>query len=123
MHLERILLVAMFAGKFRRFLPVRNDSLVPLPLEDIRKVGWPAVSGPVRRFVLGRTARAAGKSDDDRDVHPLGEEHGHLQVFRIALSARRIRVNWIPMGAEGSNPNVAVVKLLLPLAGLRRVVE
>src|SRR5215469_13411736 len=72
MHFKSEAMDTVIAREFRRFLPVRNDLLLPLPLQHLVVLFWPTVSHPVGLRVCRRPSRATGESLDYLHINQLG---------------------------------------------------
>src|SRR5882724_8122537 len=64
MHLQRDLVNSVFASEFSRLLPVWNYFFLPLPVQHLAVLGWPAICDPVGHRVRGTAARTSGKTYD-----------------------------------------------------------
>src|SRR6266850_2293072 len=81
----------------------------------------PAVGDPVGLRVLGRSAGAAGKTDDDFYVEHFGKEDGLAKSVYVFLSVFGIGMNGVAVATEGGNVNPLVFKSFLPSLGFATV--
>src|SRR5438093_13714160 len=114
MHFEREALNAMLARIFGGILPVRNDFFFPLPVLHLGVFGRPAIGDPVRLGILGSTARAPGKTNDNLYIEDFGKEDGLAERVDVFLGMLGIGMNGIAVTTEGGNTNPAVFKLFQP---------
>ena len=121
MHLESQALDAMFASEFRGFFPVRNDLFFPLPVQHLRELGGPAISGPVGHNVGRRAARASRKADNDFDFEHFREEHGLAEGVDVFLRVLGVGMNGIAVATERGDADATVFKLFQPGFGFRAV--
>ena len=84
--LECDLLNAVGLGKLDRLLPVRDQYLIPLPVQDLSGDRRPAGDDPVRCVILCRTARAAGHHNDLLDTEQTGQLEGLFDNFLMLLA-------------------------------------
>ena len=96
-HLERKPVNSMLAGELRRFLPIRNEPLLPLPILHFGVFGWPAVRDPVGLRIGRSTARASGKTDNDLHSELLGQQDRTLKGRDITIGNGLIRMYRIAM--------------------------
>lgn len=66
-------------GELLSLTPVRDESLVPLPIKALEIFGGPGCGDPVRSFVLGASARAAREGNNDGYFKKLGEPYSLLE--------------------------------------------
>src|SRR6266403_2552684 len=121
MHFERQAFDAVIARMFGRFLPVGDDLFFPLPVLHLGVLGRPAVGDPVGLGILGSSAGAAGKADDDFHVEHFGEEDGLAKGVYVFLGVLGIGMNGVPVATEGGNANPLVFKFFLPGLGLAAI--
>ena len=114
MHLECQLVDSVSAREFSGLLPIRNDSFLPLPIENLRKFRRPAIGRPVGHGVCWITSRASRKSDDDVHSETFRQLDGAPEYLCIALRNLWVGMNGITVTTEHSHLNVAVFKLLFP---------
>src|SRR3974377_1747570 len=95
MHFKCEAMDAVIAREFRRFLPVRNDLLLPLPLQHLVVLFWPMVSHPVGLRVCRRPSRATGESHDDLHINPLGQLNRLSKGVGIFRGWLRVRMDGI----------------------------
>src|SRR6266850_2321084 len=121
MHFERQAFDAVITRVFGRFLPVGDDSFLPLPVLHLGVLRRPAVGDPVGLGILGSSAGAAGKTHDDFHVEHFGEEDGLAKGVYVFLGVLRIGMNGVPVATEGGNANPLVFKFFLPGLGLAAI--
>src|SRR5437870_7083562 len=71
MHFQRQLVYAVFAREFSRLLPIWNNFLLPLPIQNLRVLGRPAISSPIRHRISRVAAGTSGKTNNDTNSQPL----------------------------------------------------
>src|SRR6266850_1050542 len=121
MHFERQAFDAVITRVFGCFLPVGDDLFFPLPVLHLSVFRRPAVGDPVGLRVLGRSAGAAGKTDDDFYVEHFGKEDGLAKSVYVFLSVFGIGMNGVAVATEGGNVNPLVFKSFLPSLGFATV--
>ena len=84
--LECDLLNAVGLSQLDRLLPVRDQYLVPLPVQDLGGDRRPAGDDPVRRVILCRAARAAGHHNDLLDAEQTSQLEGLFDNFLMLLA-------------------------------------
>ncbi len=123
MHFEGKLPDTVLARKLGSFLPVGNDSFLPLPVENLGVFGWPAVRGPVRHGVGGVAGGTSREADNHFHAQALGEKHRAAERFGVALGDFRVRMNGVAVATERRYSNIFVFELLFPGAHLGRIVQ
>ena len=97
--LQRDLLNAVLVCEGDHLLPVWNQHLIPLPLEDLGDDRRPAGCDPVGRRVLRRAARTARGHDDRLDAEQSGKLEGLFNDDLIA-SALFVRGKLVARAVE-----------------------
>src|ERR1700730_3320422 len=105
MHFKGEFADAVFAGKFRSFLPVGNDLFFPLPVLHFGVFGRPAVSNPVGLSVGWGAARATGKTYDHFNAEALGEQDGLAKSFRVVFSVLGVWMDGIAVTTKCGDVN------------------
>ncbi len=72
---------AVIGGKFCVLGPVRNDFLLPLPIQQFQEIGRPGAGHPVGKLGIVAVARTSGEVDDHRNAEFLGQQDGLLVDF------------------------------------------
>src|ERR1700753_486676 len=121
MHLERNAMNTVLAGKLRRLLPVRDDTLLPLPLKSSPMLRRPIVNNPIRNRVGFRSARTTGETYHRRNLQHACQLNGLAKLLLGLLCFGGVRIQRVVMATQGHDRNPAVIKLLLPGLRLRGV--
>src|SRR3954469_21851766 len=100
MHLQRNAMYAMFTRELRRFLPIRNHLLFPLPVQHLPIFRGPAIRDPVGLRIRRRAAWAAGKPHDYANIQTLGKKNGFAKTFAVARGMLFIWMHGISMAAQ-----------------------
>src|SRR6266850_2121545 len=121
MHFERQAFDAMIARVFGCFLPVGDDLFLPLPILHLSVLRRPAVGDPVGLRVLGSSAGAAGKADDDFHVEHFGEEDSLAKGVYVLLGVFGIGMNGVAVATQRGDADPLVFKFFLPSLGLAAI--
>src|SRR5712692_387952 len=107
----------------RRFLPIRNHLFFPLPVLHPSILGGPAIRDPVGLGIQRRSARAAGKANNNFHAEHLREEDGLAEGGNVFLGVSGIRVKRVAMTTERGDANTAIFKFFLPSCGFAAVAQ
>ena len=97
-------------GKGTGLLPVGNDLLVPLPVQDGEEVLGPGASDPVG--VLGTlvVAGAAREGDDGVNTHLLGQQDGVAEVLIELGGDLLVGVEGVTVSGQSANRDVVLLQ-------------
>ena len=97
-------------GEGARLLPVGNDLLVPLPIQDGQEVLGPGAGDPVG--VLGTlvVAGAAREGDDGVHAHLLGQQDGIAEVGVEGLGNGLVGVEGVTVAGQGADLHVVLLQ-------------
>lgn len=112
-HFESDLINAVLCGIFGLFLPIRDEHVVPLVIEDMEKILRPRASDPVRSLIFGRTTGAAGESNDHRNFEFVCENAGTFEIFMEFCSDLFIGMDGVAMGRKCRNFDIVLFKEIL----------
>src|SRR5712692_9507111 len=107
----------------RRFLPIRNHLFFPLPVLHPSILGGPAIRDPVGLGIQRRSARAAGKANNNFHAEHLREEDGLAEGGNVFLGVPGFRVKRVAMATERGDANTAIFKFFLPSCGFAAVAQ
>ena len=122
-HLEGDFLDSVLRREGRGLLPVGNQNLVPLPVENLRVVVRPRACDPVGVLRIGAVAGAAGEADYRVDAELLAHEDRVDEVVVVLFRDFLVRVDRIAVAAEGADLQAVPVHRLLELAERLLVVK
>src|SRR5438132_11734660 len=111
MHFESKLVYTVVPSKLRGLFPVRNHFLFPLPIQNLRVFGRPAISSPVRHRLIGSASRTSRESDNYSNSQSLRQQHRVAESRGVALRDFGIRVHRIAVTTQRRHQNVAIVEL------------
>src|SRR5437870_12347924 len=75
MHFQRQLVYPVSASEFSRLLPIWNDFLLTLPIQNLCVLGRPAISSPIRHRLSRVAARTSGKTNNNANSQPVRQQH------------------------------------------------
>src|SRR5438874_1828313 len=113
---------AFVAGLGGFALPVRQQHLIPLIVQNLRELRRPSTGDPVRGTISRSAARTATERTDDIDSQFRRQAHGDVLGALMPASYRRIGMDGIAMArqsTEGQAMAGEVVFDLLLQGGLR----
>ncbi len=106
-----------------RLLPVREDALVPLPVEHLQVLGRPRRGDPVR-LLRGRIpAWTPAEGDHLLDTEAAREVDGLLEDPVMIRRDLLVGMKRIPVAGEGADEEPAIVDRLLERLDLRVALE
>src|SRR5205823_12066823 len=114
MHLQSQFVHSMIAGELSGLLPIRNHSFLPLPIENLRVLGRPAIGRPIGHGVGGISSRTSRESDNDTHSQTFGQLYGAPEYLSVALRNLVVGMDRVTVTTEHRHMNVAVFKLLFP---------
>ena len=100
MHFEGNLLNAVGAHELDFLLPVRNQNLVPLILENLGIIVRPGAGDPVGGLVVLAAAGAAGEGYHGVHMHFLGEHDGVFKVLMELPGDFLVGMHGVAMGGQ-----------------------
>src|SRR5204863_6997201 len=102
---------------------IRNQALLPLPLESRTVLGRPAISNPIGILVGWIAAGATGETNDHLHIQLLSKQHRSAKSFCVAVGDSLVGINRVAMAAQRRDLDVVVVKLFSPRLQLGVVSE
>src|SRR4051794_34370305 len=123
MQLEADLPQSELPRKARFLRPVRNRTLVPLPVEHLAKIGRPSTGDPIRRAGAGPVAGATREEVDDRHLELDGEACGVPPDLVRAARDVLVRMQRVAVAPEGADRQPAALDRLEEGRTLCRVAE
>ena len=101
MHLDREL-DFLLLEESRLFSPVRQDTLVPLPVQNITELVGPGACHPVRIFCVGPVAGASAEAVDAIQTEHRGKLHSVDEDVVVVLGDGLVGVESVAVDAERS---------------------
>ena len=128
MQLKGNLRHPMGLGELHLLLPVGNQHLVPLVLQNLAEVIRPGAGDPVGRPVLFASAGASREGVHHGHMQLLRQQYGIVEILLEALRDGGVGMYHVAVAAQGADFQMVLVQRLhellpLPLVGqkLRRV--
>ena len=106
-HLDPVLV-----GESASILPVGDDDLGPLPLQDARKVWRPGSGHPVGASVLRPAARAAREHVDDWDAQRRGQAHRLAVGLVVPPGQVAVGMDGVAVDRQATDDEVAAGELV-----------
>ena len=123
MHLKSNALYVVCLGKGAGLLPVGDQNLVPLPVQNLEEVLGPRAGYPVRILGIRRVTGTAGEGDHGVHAQLLRQQNALAEIGVECFGDSLVGMNRVAVAGQSADLKTVFLKKTLELGQLGLVVQ